>query len=59
MEHISQRAIDNGVQYISVSGCYKLKAGDKITIMVTGTNAWTINSRAKGNVNISLMSPTN
>lgn len=58
VEHKSSRSHIAGVNYVEASGCVKLNANDTIQIKVVAHADFTIDSRAKGNVDICLAYPT-
>ena len=56
VEVSSNRGCNTGANYVSASTVVKLNAGDYFEIMVFAGNTTTINSRAKGNIQASLVS---
>lgn len=57
-EYKSSRSHVPGVNYVEASGCIKLNANDEIQIKAIAGDGFTIDSRAKGNVDICLVYPT-
>lgn len=57
VEHKSSRSHITGVNYVEASCCVKLNKGSTIQIKVVAGKNFTIDSRAKGNVDICLVYP--